>query len=138
MPFPGRTAIEKSMKTPVEIRRVDASGITIRWSDGTVQTISSERLRRACPCADCKERRGEGSHSKPLYGAPAEAGGTKAPPARRKPGALKVVDSTLDEQLRLERIWGVGNYAISIEWGDRHSTGIYSYRYLESFGEEDG
>ena len=32
--------------------------------------------------------------------------------------------------LELVEIGEVGNYALSLTWGDRHSTGIYSFRYL--------
>lgn len=30
----------------------------------------------------------------------------------------------------LRELEQVGNYALSLSWGDMHSTGIYSYRYL--------
>jgi len=29
----------------------------------------------------------------------------------------------------------VGNYAITINWNDGHSTGIYSFERLRAFGE---
>jgi DUF971 family protein len=29
----------------------------------------------------------------------------------------------------------VGNYALSFTWGDSHSSGIYSFRYLRTLGE---
>ncbi|HET7540487.1 MAG TPA: DUF971 domain-containing protein [Polyangiaceae bacterium] len=38
-----------------------------------------------------------------------------------------------NEELReIER---VGNYALSFTWGDSHSSGIYSFRYLRTLGE---
>lgn len=32
-------------------------------------------------------------------------------------------------------IASVGNYAITINWNDGHSTGIYSFDYLRALGE---
>jgi DUF971 family protein len=37
--------------------------------------------------------------------------------------------------LELRNIEQVGNYALSFEWGDSHSSGIYSFRYLRRLGE---
>ncbi|HMJ13706.1 MAG TPA: DUF971 domain-containing protein [Polyangiaceae bacterium] len=37
--------------------------------------------------------------------------------------------------LDLRNIEQVGNYALSFEWGDSHSSGIYSFRYLRRLGE---
>lgn len=37
--------------------------------------------------------------------------------------------------LELRNIERVGNYALSFEWGDGHSSGIYSFRYLRALGE---
>jgi DUF971 family protein len=37
--------------------------------------------------------------------------------------------------LELRDIQQVGNYALGLIWGDGHSTGIYSYRYLRRLGE---
>jgi len=34
--------------------------------------------------------------------------------------------------LDLREIDQVGNYALQFTWGDRHSSGIYSFRYLRS------
>jgi DUF971 family protein len=30
---------------------------------------------------------------------------------------------------------GVGNYGLKLAWGDRHDTGIYTYRFLRQLGE---
>ena len=37
--------------------------------------------------------------------------------------------------LELREIERVGNYALSFTWGDSHSSGIYSFRYLRTLGE---
>jgi DUF971 family protein len=37
--------------------------------------------------------------------------------------------------LELREIEQVGNYALSFTWGDGHSSGIYTFRYLRGLGE---
>jgi DUF971 family protein len=34
------------------------------------------------------------------------------------------------DNVELKNVAVVGNYAVSLSWGDGHDTGIYSYRYL--------
>jgi len=103
---------------PTEIRRLKADGLQITWQDGTVQTLTSRVLRENCPCAVCKAERGDESHDKPL--------------TSKKPSMLKVVSSSIKEELQLEEVSAVGNYAISIRWGDGHHTGIYMFQLLRT------
>ena len=109
------------MLIPREIKRQGEDGLLITWSDGKVHEISSKTLRINCPSADNKAKQGDTSHSKPL--------------SSRK-SLLKVVEAAIDEELRLERIDAVGNYAIRIVWGDGHNTGIYSFSFLHELGEK--
>ena len=37
--------------------------------------------------------------------------------------------------LELREIEQVGNYALSFTWGDSHSSGIYTFRYLRALGD---
>ena len=104
---------------PTEIKRLETEGIEIVWDDGEVHRISSKTLRKNCPSAVSKAERGDSSHDKPL-------GGGKA--------LLKVVKSSVKEEFRLDKIWGVGNYALGMEWGDGHNTGIYTYSLLYDLG----
>ncbi len=101
-------------------------GVRITWVDGSTASLSAELLRRECPCAECRERRGDERHGKPLTGK-AEPEGVSG---RRRSPLLRVVENTRSESLRLEKIWGVGQYAVGFEWGDGHSTGIYTFSYL--------
>lgn len=103
-------------RTPTEIRRLE-DGMQLTWSDGQAQHYSGELLRKFCPCATCKEQRGDESHAKPLTGGRA---------------LLKVIEHTKEEQVKLIKIAAVGNYAIGLEWADGHSSGIYTYDYLAS------
>ena len=105
--------------TPTEIRRNATSGLTITWLDGAVTTLSSELLRRECPCAACRDVRGDTTHTKPLTG---------------KKRSLAIIDSSLEEELKLQEIWGIGQYALGIRWGDGHETGIYPFSLLLELG----
>ncbi|MFM1847752.1 MAG: hypothetical protein RL417_1226 [Pseudomonadota bacterium] len=106
---------------PTEIKRLQSTGIAITWSDGSHGEISSDTLRRHCPCASCREMRGDTSHSKPLT--------TPAKPA--KPRGLAIVESSLAEETALKEIWAVGQYALGMSWGDGHATGIYTFDLLK-------
>ncbi len=111
---------------PSQIRRIPGEGIEVRWLDGVVHTISPMVLRSGCPCAECRERRGDGeSHARPL---PMMRGG------KGKASLLRVVEHESTEELRLDQIWGVGNYALGMAWGDGHTSGIYTFSYLRQLG----
>ena len=105
------------MQQPREIRRLEGKGLQITWSNGHVQSLQSEVLRKLCPCAGCREKRGDLSHDKPLSPAP-------------KKSMLTVIDSSIEQELNLKSVWQVGQYAIGLEWGDGHNTGIYTFDYL--------
>ena len=105
------------MRRPVEIKRLSDAGLKISWSDGTEANLSAEALRKSCPCASCRESRGDTSHASPLT------------PKKR---SLSVIQNTKEESLRIESIWAVGNYALGIKWGDGHDDGIFSYELLAS------
>lgn len=100
---------------PVQIKRIEGKGIEIAWEDGSECFLSNKTLRENCPSALSKQERGDTSHDKPLGG---------------KKGSLKIVTHSAEEQLKLEKISAVGNYAIRLHWGDGHNSGIYSYVYL--------
>jgi len=97
---------------PLDIQAI-GSELAVKWNDGGESFISLEKLRRCCPCADCK---GETDILGNVYKNP-EAGLT--PPA-----------------FQLTRIVSVGGYAIQPVWADGHATGIYSFEYLRRVAEE--
>jgi len=114
---------------PQAIRRIAGEGVEVQWSDSVTHLLTNELLRRQCPCAECRELRGEGAgHARPLTPVSVEKKG--------KSSLLRVVEHEKQEELQLERIWGVGNYAIGMVWGDGHDSGIYTYYYLRELGEE--
>lgn len=112
------------MNTPTHLKRLktDAGqgvGLTITWSDGQSFELPARFLRDHCPCATCEEARGGQTHTNPL-GSP------------RGKGLLTVVNSTAEQGYDLQQLWGIGNYAVGIQWGDGHNSGIYSFNVLES------
>jgi len=80
--------------------------LAIRWNDGQESFLPLELLRRACPCAACG-------------GEPDVLGQVNRPVVTYSPASF-----------RLEGFVPVGGYALSLRWGDGHSTGIYSLAYL--------
>ena len=89
--------------------------LAITWLDGHESLLSQERLRRACPCANC---RGEPD----LLG--------KDPVPAGKP-------ATTTKRYCLSGLKPVGNYALQLFWADGHSTGIYTYDFLRSLCDCD-
>ncbi len=100
---------------PKQIKRNGTEGLIITWSNGSTHQLASDMLRRNCPCAACKEERGDTTHAKPLTG---------------KKRSLRIIESSASEQTQLQEVWGVGQYALGLRWGDGHATGIYTFQYL--------
>src|SRR5207244_13084032 len=79
--------------------------VEIMWEDGAHTTYTGEQLRWACPCAECR----------------GEAG---------LPGRLSRVKALSAEELRVQDVTLVGQYALQIAFDSGHSTGIYTFTYL--------
>ena len=91
---------------PVELRYVRAARVLeIDFDDGQTVKISAETLRVKSPSA---EVRGHGG---------------KAPPPL-----------TGKENVAIERMERVGNYAVRIVFDDGHATGLYTWAYLSELG----
>lgn len=88
---------------------VESGSVTIDWNDGSTGMITGERLRAACPCAECRERDAKITQFIQL-------GNQSA-----------ITDAVL-----------VGGYAIRFTFGDGHADGIYPYRTLFDMGEPVG
>ena len=91
------------MPIPEEIIGLLRSKITFKWTDGHETAYVARDLRLACRCAGCIEE---------------TSGRSLLDPA------------TVAPTVRAKHIELVGQYAISIEWSDGHSTGIYNFRDL--------
>ena len=84
---------------------VDDRIVRIEWADGHRSVYAFEHLRWSCPCATCRGEWG-------------------------RPGLLDHTDQLTPEQTGLQDLVQVGRYAICPIWGDGHSTGIFTYKYL--------
>lgn len=81
--------------------------LAIACVDGTEHYLSLRSLREACPCAHCC---GE------------------ADVMGQKPVVEKIFKP---ESFILKKYEFVGSYGIQFTWGDGHSSGIYSFEYLQ-------
>ena len=80
--------------------------VSIGWNDGHESLYSFERLRAACPCAECRAMKSGDNALR----------------------TAQVVSTGL-ESAQL-----VGNYAIQLLWDDGHRFGIFTWGYLRSLG----
>ena len=96
---------------PLDLQPI-GNELAIKWEDGSESFIPLEILRRTCPCAGCQ---GEVDVLGQLHKAPA------------KP--------LLPKAFELQRIQHVGGYAIQPVWADGHSSGLYSFDYLQQVAE---
>jgi ATP-binding protein involved in chromosome partitioning len=93
------------MPIPDEIVGLLRSKITLKWPDGHETVYGARDLRLACRCAGCVE----------------ETSGRSLLDPKQVP-----------DSVRAKRIELVGQYAMTIEWSDGHSTGIYNFRDLRA------
>ncbi|QBF33955.1 P-loop NTPase [Thalassococcus sp. S3] len=88
----------------------DATGLALSWADGRVQRLSPRDLRISCQCAACREE---------------------------MTGAALLDPSTVRLDIRVTRIWSVGNYALGISFSDGHDTGIYTFKALREIEDAE-
>ena len=97
--------------TPIEVRAPSGARLLeIVWSDGRTTLYEHRVLRAFCPCAHCQ------GHTGPIQWADG-------------------VDELPDSALEITDLSEVGAYALGIRFADGHSTGIYTFRYLQKLGE---
>jgi DUF971 family protein len=92
---------------PVSIRRVEDE-LLIEWDDGYRGRIGFQKLRDACPCASCNEKR------------------------QQPPNPFRILS---DAELRAGPLRPLampsrGSYAYQVVWSDGHDTGIYTLEML--------
>jgi len=88
---------------PVEIGRANQYDVKIRWQDGHESIYPARELRLACPCAGCVDE---------------------------VTGRLRLIATSIPQNVSPLKIDLVGRYAISIQWSDGHNTGIYAFDRL--------
>ena len=80
------------------------------WEDGSQSVYRGDKLRWACPCAECRGEMGA-------------------------PGRLDRLEDLSTEELTLAEVALVGQYAVQIGFASGHSTGIYTFRNLRSLAD---
>lgn len=93
---------------PKQIKIINKEYIYIKWQDEKQIRISLKYLRDQCPCANCK--------------------GETVLLKNYRPTKLNIPNTDMYE---VNSIVPVGNYGLQFSWKDGHSTGIYSWEYLQ-------
>jgi len=104
-----------ALATPksVKVNVTTGTGMDIQWDDGHQTHYSFQWLRDACPCATCNEER-------------EQTGRKPGEPVKQPPSLLPMYK----EPLKPKEVKPVGRYALSFDWNDGHTSGIYSWDYL--------
>jgi DUF971 family protein len=90
--------------------------LSIIWSEDKECVYPFDLLRSACPCAQCR-----GGHE------------NMTPEPEDDVFIIPLMNVSTVSLVNIE---SVGNYAISIEWGDGHNYGIYNWDYLYALCEK--
>ena len=94
---------EAQIPVPVEIGRANQHDVKVVWQDGHVSVYLARELRLACPCAGCVDE---------------------------MTGAVRVIATSVPQDVHPLKVDLIGRYAISITWSDGHNTGIYAFDRL--------
>ena len=94
---------EAMIPMPVEVGRANQHDVKITWQDGHESIYPARELRLACPCAACVDE---------------------------VTGQMRLIASSVAQNVHPVKIDLIGRYAISIQWSDGHNTGIYSFERL--------
>ena len=97
---------------PTNIQQI-GDELAVAWNDGTESFVKLEMLRRACPCAACG-------------GEPDVLGNVSS----RQRGITYT-----DKSFQVVGFDLVGGYALQPRWADGHSSGIYSFTYLQRLAQ---
>ena len=92
------------MQPPKSIRAIRADGaIEMTWPDGRVVRFPNKTLRANCACAGCVDE---------MTG-------------------RRILDvSAIPDDIAVESMSPVGNYALKIVWSDGHDTGLFTWERL--------
>ena len=88
---------------PIEISRANEHDVKIRWQDAHESVYLARELRLKCPCAGCIDE---------------------------ITGQIRIIPTSISQDVHPLKIELVGNYAITIHWSDGHHTGIYAFELL--------
>jgi DUF971 family protein len=96
--------------TPRDVQALRSErALQVLWTDDTTKRIGFWRLRTECQCAGCVDER---------------------------TGRRTLDPRSVPEDISIERMELVGNYAIRIHWTDGHNTGLYTCDRLRAIGSD--
>ena len=90
---------------------VQEEGMYVLWKDGQQYLLEHKILRGNCNCASCVDEM----------------------PHVRHVGVADVADN-----IKVEEVLEIGNYAVGILFSDLHDTGIFPFKHIRALCEEDG
>jgi DUF971 family protein len=100
----------KPAPTPADLSlSEDKRRLTVRWTDGMESQVSARTLRTLCPCAGCVD---EWSNQRTFD------------------------SSKVPEDITIDALQPVGNYALQFNFSDGHSTGIFEWRMIRETAEK--
>ncbi|MDA7980718.1 MAG: DUF971 domain-containing protein [Pirellulales bacterium] len=108
---------------PTNLILKDGNQLTIAWSDGQQRAYTAGELRKACPCATCREERSQPQSS--------ESQNTVGNDSL----SLPVISMAETQPLSIADMRPVGSYAYGIQFSDGHDTGIFTLEFLRELGE---
>jgi len=108
------------MLLPTSLQIIENRYLRIGWSDGQILQTSIGALRKACPCATCKEKH------KPINAPNSPAGASRI--------ALPTLTAQETKPLTISHMRPVGNYAYKIDFSDGHSSGLFTMELLRTSG----
>ncbi len=102
--------------TPKRLNLKKDEKLEVEWGDGVKSVYPISYLRTMCPCAMCKtvreEQKGKGK------------------------SLLRILPGNFADPILAVGAELVGNYALRIDWSDKHGSGIYSFQYLREIARE--
>jgi len=101
---------QTGLQMPVEIGRANQHDVKIRWQDGHESVYLARELRMSCPCAGCVDE---------------------------MTGQVRVIATSVPQNVVPLKIDLIGRYAISVQWSDGHNTGIYTFEYLRKLDKHE-
>jgi len=114
-----RSREEKRRRRPARIQLTDQE-LHIWWQDATESRLPLKDLRLQCPCANCREARGQ-PHGPQLVG-------SELP---------MVTSASVDPTAEATGFDPVGRYGLRMKWADGHDAGIYTFEMLRDFRPGD-
>ena len=101
---------------PTNLEIEQETKLVIQWNDETQQRVSVRTLRDRCPCSVCRDE-------------------ARKPPEPAPSNPFTILSDADLQPLRIQAMSPVGNYGYKISFSDGHSTGIYSFEYLQSLND---